>query len=200
MEPLDQTWEDLKPFLNKVIIETLEEDFKFKQIMPVQKTVIPLFAKNYDVAVESCTGSGKTLAFLLPLVNALLKSYEASDNEFARVEKWPKAVVISPTRELAIQIHGVLEKISKGVGQRGAGQIISVPMIGGNKVKRNQVKADTSEPPLDAVPNEKLIGHVWVGTPGRLREAIHHTDPNGRASEPPSNLKSARSAFANWKC
>jgi len=35
--------------------------------MPVQKAAIPLFIKNYDVAVEAQTGSGKTLAFLIPL-------------------------------------------------------------------------------------------------------------------------------------
>jgi superfamily II DNA/RNA helicase len=43
-------------------------------MMPVQKGTLPLFMKNYDVAVEAQTGSGKTLAFLLPMFHALLSN------------------------------------------------------------------------------------------------------------------------------
>lgn len=74
----------------------------FTRMTPVQASTIPLFMTHKDVVVEAVTGSGKTLSFLIPIVERIL-----------RLEEPPKkhhinAIVISPTRELASQIHKVL--------------------------------------------------------------------------------------------
>lgn len=71
----------------------LKNNFGFKSPMPVQKVTIPLFIKNYDVAVESSTGSGKTLAFLMPIFQRLMDLNKNSN--------WIEALVLAPTRELA---------------------------------------------------------------------------------------------------
>lgn len=49
---LDITWKDLEYQLNEELVNILEETLGFKNVMPVQKAVIPIFSKNYDVAVE----------------------------------------------------------------------------------------------------------------------------------------------------
>ena len=101
---LQSTWEDLDCKLEEEILETLKLDLDFKNVMPVQKAVVPVFRKNYDVAVEAATGSGKTLAFLVPIINNYLVQYRSvEDKESSEVF----CLIISPTRELAIQIYDV---------------------------------------------------------------------------------------------
>lgn len=71
---------------------------------PTQASTLPLFLTNKDVIVEAVTGSGKTLAYLIPILEKLSK---------ADPDDWPKrgqaaCIIVAPTRELAIQIEGVL--------------------------------------------------------------------------------------------
>ena len=179
MEPLKQSWNALESSLHPAIIETLKEDMGFSQIMPVQKTVIPLFSANYDVTVESCTGSGKTLAFLLPLVNKLIETSLKNDNEDILINTWPKGLVISPTRELAVQIHKVLQTISKGIQKREIGEIVSVSLIGGKQKGKINPGQAMKKWKSTRDKSKKFIGSVWVGTPGRLREEMFQADPNG---------------------
>lgn len=49
---LDITWDDLDYQLEDTLKKVLTETLKFDKVMPVQKSVIPIFSKNYDVAVE----------------------------------------------------------------------------------------------------------------------------------------------------
>lgn len=73
MSTLNQTWETLEPRLFADVEKCVIKGLGFETMMPVQKTAIPLFIKNHDLAVEAQTGSGKTLAFLLPIFHILLK-------------------------------------------------------------------------------------------------------------------------------
>ncbi|PHH83819.1 hypothetical protein CDD82_8 [Ophiocordyceps australis] len=74
----------------------------FSRMTPVQAATLPHFMGNKDVVVEAVTGSGKTLAFLIPLVHRLLRPAEPTPRHHIA------AIVLSPTRELAAQIHSVL--------------------------------------------------------------------------------------------
>ncbi|KII95178.1 hypothetical protein PLICRDRAFT_34015 [Plicaturopsis crispa FD-325 SS-3] len=68
---------------------------------PVQASTIPLFMQHKDVVVEAVTGSGKTLAFVIPILERLIRrESKLKKNEIG-------ALIISPTRELANQIHSV---------------------------------------------------------------------------------------------
>ncbi|KAI0412521.1 DEAD/DEAH box helicase [Xylaria grammica] len=72
----------------------------FARATPVQASVWPLMGMGHkDVVVEAVTGSGKTLAFLIPLVHRILRLEEPTKKHHVA------AIVIAPTRELAIQIH-----------------------------------------------------------------------------------------------
>ena len=68
--------------------------------VPVQDQAIPLLLQGHDVVIEAPTGSGKTLAFLLPLLERL-----------PRGTSWPRAMVVTPTRELALQVDKVMTSL-----------------------------------------------------------------------------------------
>lgn len=96
-----RAWGALTPALSEWIL-TATSSMGFDRMTPVQASTIPLFMGHKDVVVEAVTGSGKTLAFLIPVVERLLNLEE-------RVKKHHVgAIILSPTRELATQIHTVL--------------------------------------------------------------------------------------------
>ena len=79
----------------------------FERTTPVQASTIPLFLAHKDVVVEAVTGSGKTLAFLVPVIERLLRLEEPTKKHHVG------AIILSPTRELATQIHTVLLSLLK---------------------------------------------------------------------------------------
>lgn len=109
-------WKELGYQLNDRVLEVLEKDLEFTQVMPVQKATIPDFSKNSDVAVEASTGSGKTLAFLIPVFEKLLK-LKALDDTWSPDEV--RALIISPTRELAFQTYNVALKFQARLPEFG---------------------------------------------------------------------------------
>ncbi|MDZ7775499.1 MAG: DEAD/DEAH box helicase [Bacteroidales bacterium] len=79
------------------------ESMGFEEATPVQEHSIPPIMEGKDVLGLAQTGTGKTAAFLLPIVNRLLKAQKSTKN---------KALVIVPTRELAMQIDQHMEGLS----------------------------------------------------------------------------------------
>ncbi len=75
------------------------EQAKFVHCTPIQALTLPVALKGADVAGQAQTGTGKTAAFLLVLFQRLIKSQSKADL------RHPRALVLAPTRELAIQIH-----------------------------------------------------------------------------------------------
>jgi len=76
-------------------------DAGFERCTPIQAQALPRALAGFDVAGQAQTGTGKTAAFLVALFTNLLR-YPASP---ARSATSPRALVLAPTRELAIQIH-----------------------------------------------------------------------------------------------
>ncbi|KAL7798217.1 P-loop containing nucleoside triphosphate hydrolase protein [Trichoderma ceciliae] len=101
-----RAWDALTPPLAEWILDAVSS-MGFKQMTPVQAATLPQFLGNKDVVVEAVTGSGKTLAFLIPIVQRLLRLEEPAKKHHV------SAIVISPTRELAAQIHTVLLSLLK---------------------------------------------------------------------------------------
>ncbi|PHH59673.1 hypothetical protein CDD81_2675 [Ophiocordyceps australis] len=95
------SWSALTPPLAPWILDAVAT-MGFSRMTPVQAATMPHFMGNKDVVVEAVTGSGKTLAFLIPLVHRLLRLAEPTPTHHIA------AIVLSPTRELAAQIHSVL--------------------------------------------------------------------------------------------
>uniref|UniRef100_A0A668W2E4 ATP-dependent RNA helicase n=2 Tax=Oreochromis aureus TaxID=47969 RepID=A0A668W2E4_OREAU len=142
----DGTWDRLPVKLNEKILQTLDE-LKFTHMTPVQSACIPLFMSNKDVAAEAVTGSGKTLAFVIPIIELLLK----------REEKLKKmqvgALVITPTRELAVQISEVMEQFIEKFPQ-----FKQILLIGG------------SNPAEDVEKFKDKGANIVIATPGRLED------------------------------
>uniref|UniRef100_A0A8C4LXE4 ATP-dependent RNA helicase n=1 Tax=Equus asinus asinus TaxID=83772 RepID=A0A8C4LXE4_EQUAS len=140
------SWESLPVPLHPGVLGVLQE-LGFPYMTPVQSATIPLFLKNKDVAAEAVTGSGKTLAFVIPILEILLR----------REEKLKKsqvgAIIITPTRELAIQIDEVLSHFTQPFPQ-----FSQILWIGG----RN--------PGEDVVRFKEQGGNIIVATPGRLED------------------------------
>lgn len=99
-----RAWEALTPPLAEWILDAISS-MGFNRMTPVQASTIPLFMGNKDVVVEAVTGSGKTLSFLIPLVQRLLRADEPTKKHHVA------AIIVSPTRELATQIHTVLQTL-----------------------------------------------------------------------------------------
>ena len=76
-------------------------DAGFEVCTPIQAQALPLALAGHDVAGQAQTGTGKTAAFLLAMFNYLLTRPAATN----RSPTQPRAIILAPTRELAIQIH-----------------------------------------------------------------------------------------------
>ena len=115
---------------------------------PIQRQSFPIAMRGVDLVGLAATGSGKTLAYLLPAlvhVNAQPPSYDGDG---------PLALVLAPTRELAVQIHEECVRFGHPCGVRTA-------CIYGGVPKGPQVMALKKAP------------EVVVATPGRLRDLLH---------------------------
>jgi len=126
------------------IAQKLKDNISYKKYTaptPIQDQVIDFILKGRDLIGIANTGTGKTAAFLIPLIN---KVY---------LNKSQKVLIITPTRELALQISVELGEFSYGLG------IKSVLCIGGMSLGKQQ--------------SELRQNHNFViGTPGRIRDLI----------------------------
>ncbi len=80
---------------------------------PIQAATIPDVLSGRDVLGRGKTGSGKTIAFGAPLVEKLMENNGAKDRKMARK---PRALILAPTRELALQIDRTIQPIARSVG------------------------------------------------------------------------------------
>lgn len=93
--------------LNKVLTEALQ-DLNFEEPTPIQKAVIPLALDEKDVVGCAQTGTGKTAAFAIPILQ-LIHQIVGSKKKRKQI----RTVILSPTRELAIQIGEAFEALAK---------------------------------------------------------------------------------------
>ncbi|WP_102346480.1 DEAD/DEAH box helicase [Bacillus sp. Marseille-P3661] len=114
----------------------------FKEPTKIQDKTIPIINDGEDIIAESPTGTGKTLAYLLPLLNKIEPN-----------TKQIQVVILTPTRELAMQIHQVIQTFTQN------SEIVSGSFIGGVDIKRQ----------IDRL---KKNPQIIVGTPGRVMELI----------------------------
>jgi ATP-dependent RNA helicase DeaD len=133
--------------LNPALRQALAER-NYDELTPVQSAVLTQEAGSRDVLVSAQTGSGKTVAYGLAIAADLLGEAERFEQAGA-----PLALVIAPTRELAMQV----ERELLWLYQKAGGRIVSC--VGGMDPRRERRRlADGA--------------HIVVGTPGRLRDHI----------------------------
>ncbi|OHE84070.1 MAG: ATP-dependent RNA helicase RhlB [Lysobacterales bacterium RIFOXYD1_FULL_69_11] len=88
----------------------------FTRCTPIQAMTLPVALKGGDVAGQAQTGTGKTLAFLVAVINRLLTQPALAE----RKPEDPRALILAPTRELAIQIHRDAVKFGSDLGLKFA--------------------------------------------------------------------------------
>ncbi len=109
------TDEEQIPFTDLDLPEELQEGVRaagFEFCTPIQARTLPRALDGYDVAGQAQTGTGKTAAFLLATMNRLLRN----PVEHSETISSPRALMIAPTRELAIQIHADALTLGKSTG------------------------------------------------------------------------------------
>jgi ATP-dependent RNA helicase RhlB len=99
--------------LPESVVQGIEEA-GFLACTPIQEETLPLTLKGQDVAGQAQTGTGKTAAFLIATFNYLLR--HAADEQ--RKPQQVRALILAPTRELAIQIHRDAAKLGQYTGLR----------------------------------------------------------------------------------
>ncbi|PMH38663.1 ATP-dependent RNA helicase RhlB [Vibrio sp. 10N.286.49.B3] len=109
----EQKFADLN--LHPQVIEGLDKK-GYEFCTPIQALALPVLLTGQDIAGQAQTGTGKTLAFLTATFNHLLKTPE---NE-GRKPNQPRAIIMAPTRELAIQIFNDAESLAQATGIRTA--------------------------------------------------------------------------------
>ncbi len=97
--------------LHPLVTQALESK-GFEYCTPIQALALPLTLSGRDVAGQAQTGTGKTLAFLASTFHYLL----SNPAEEGRQTNQPRALIMAPTRELAVQIHSDAESLSQATG------------------------------------------------------------------------------------
>ncbi|RDW68355.1 RNA helicase-1 [Coleophoma crateriformis] len=165
-----RAWDALTPPLAEWIIDAIAA-MGFPRMTPVQASTIPLFMGNKDVVVEAVTGSGKTLAYLLPVVQKLLRLEEPLKKHHVG------AIIVSPTRELATQIHSVLtsllafhqpsaeaaKPLDEDEKRKPSSTLSVVPQL---------LLGGTTTPAQDLSRFLKNSPNLLISTPGRLLELL----------------------------
>ena len=114
------------------------EDMGFEETSPIQTQAIPAVCEGIDVVGQAQTGTGKTAAYTIPKIDPQIKK--------------PQAIVLCPTRELAVQVAEEIRKLAKYMSD-----IKVLPVYGGQEIVR-QIKS------------LKTGVQIIVGTPGRVMD------------------------------
>jgi Superfamily II DNA and RNA helicases len=136
------------------LIKALDDE-GFTHCTPIQAESLPIILAGHDIAGQAQTGTGKTAAYLLAILQRLLHEQPRDQGH----KKNPRALIISPTRELAIQIHKDAVTLNKYAG-------LSLGLVYGG---------------VDYDKQRNLLGagvDILIGTPGRLidycKQGIYH--------------------------
>ncbi|KAJ3149773.1 DEAD (Asp-Glu-Ala-Asp) box polypeptide 23 [Geranomyces variabilis] len=145
-DPL-RKWEEssIPPRLLQVIA-----DIGYKEPTPIQRQAIPIGLENRDIIGIAETGSGKTASFVIPMlvfISELPPLTEANESQ------GPYALILAPTRELALQIEQETVKFAKGMG------FICVSIVGGHAQSEQSF-------------NLRNGAHIIIATPGRLKDFL----------------------------
>lgn len=129
--------------LSDVMLASLE-NARYFEPSPVQAGVIPVALTGRDVLGQARTGTGKTASFAIPILEMLEKSGRGAH---------PQALVLAPTRELAVQVRDEIEKLAHGRKTR------CIALYGGKPIKAQVEKLSRG-------------AEVVIGTPGRVLDHL----------------------------
>ncbi|KAF2493402.1 DEAD-domain-containing protein [Lophium mytilinum] len=153
-------FEDLatRGYVHKNIVNTLTKDMGLHTMTEVQTRTINEALKGADIIAQAKTGTGKTLGFLLPVLQNIISKDPGLATRGARPPRTTpgdiRAIIISPTRELAEQIAVEARTLT-----RNTGVVVQVGVGGTQKrMMLQQIKREGC--------------HILIGTPGRLNDLL----------------------------
>ena len=132
---------------------------------PVQAGMIPCALEGTDVLGQARTGTGKTAAFAIPILEQLdgSNAKENSEQDQSKKDKskkrQPRALVLVPTRELAVQVRDEIDKLAHGR------RLACIPLYGGNPIRGQISKLQRG-------------ADIVVGTPGRILDHLSRNTLN----------------------
>ena len=137
------------------------QELGYEYCTPIQSAVLPMSLADYDVTGQAQTGTGKTAAFLITILT------HCFENPLERPAEpgAPRALVLAPTRELALQIEGDAKALGRYMEER------TVAVVGGMDMQRQRERMHSK--PLD----------ILVATPGRLLDFVTRRDVSLRHVE-----------------
>lgn len=131
--------------IKRIFIEQLRKQ-GFSKLTPIQKECIPTILDGIDVVAQAETGSGKTLAFVLPILEKI------------NIKNKLQVLVITPTRELCLQVTDVFRELGETIG-------VKVTSVYGGVAIALQIK-------------DIRTSNIIVATPGRLKDHIYRKTIN----------------------
>lgn len=151
-------------------LDTIHHTFNFESLTPIQASLIPLaITKNKDFLIEAITGSGKTLSYVVPILERLIKkesvlalerssSTESSGGGLRKGLKKNEvfAMVIVPTRELAVQVWEVFEIFFEALRKAAVAEM---------KEKTSKSEGDGAEEPLAGEAEQQTIIEATYPSP-----------------------------------
>ncbi|KAF2099632.1 DEAD-domain-containing protein [Rhizodiscina lignyota] len=149
------------------VIQTIVKDMGLSRMTDVQTATINEALAGDDIVAQAKTGTGKTIAFLLPILQKIIAEDPTLATRGPRRRTTPddiRAIIISPTRELAEQIAVEARRITKNTG------VIVQSAVGGTQ--KSAMLAQT----------QREGCHILVGTPGRLADLLQ--DPYSEIRAP----------------
>lgn len=146
---VETSWESLSDKVSSETIKAITEGMGYTNMMPIQARAIPHLLTGKDVLAAARTGSGKTLAFLVPIIELITKLKFMNRNGTG-------AIILSPTRELALQTFGVLKELMANHSQTFG------LVMGGSDRKAESKKLGNGV-------------NIIVATPGRLLDHLQNT-------------------------
>jgi len=136
--------------LRQILMDNIKKS-GYSKPTPVQKAAIPCIMAKRDLMGCAQTGSGKTAAFLLPIIHRILE--DGCESHSGDMPQKPQAVIVAPTRELAIQIKDEARKFSNG-------SVVNATVAYGGTSTGYQI-------------NQLMRGtNVLIATPGRLMDFV----------------------------
>ncbi|OXV11375.1 hypothetical protein Egran_00862 [Elaphomyces granulatus] len=159
-----------RQLVNPKIIQNITKKMNINTMTEVQSLTIHETLEGDDLLAQAKTGTGKTIAFLIPVLQSILRDPSLSQNRASRYGHGRstaadiRAIIISPTRELAEQIAVETEKLAASTG------VIVQTAVGGTRKREG----------LYRIQHQGC--HVLVGTPGRLKDIL--SDPTSGVKAP----------------
>jgi len=144
--------------LSDTLIATLTA-LGYEEPTPVQREAIPLMLARRDVLAQAATGTGKTAAFALPIIQLLVGDSVVGARSKERPASTVRAMVLVPTRELAMQVSEAIHRYARGTG------LCVVPLYGGSSMQQQ-------------IRSLERGADVVVATPGRALDHLRRKTMN----------------------